>query len=104
MPLNFNIGNAPLVCLGYQQITVDNVTKQAAVVPPGCILMTFTCENSPARWIASPDVAELTPTSGNYLPMTWSGGFYEYQLNSNSPPNFISQTSTNAVVNVTYYG
>lgn len=103
MPLNLNIGATGLVCLGYQRLTVDNVTAQTVTVPPNTSLMTFTCEDNPVRWIAGPDVSELTPNIGNPLPITWAQGFFEYMFQSSSPPSFISQIST-ARVNVTFYG
>lgn len=103
MPLNLNIGANSLICLGYQRLVVDNMTPQAAAVPTGTTLMTFTCEDNPVRWMAGPDVIELTPLVGNPLPITFTQGFYEYLFQSSSVPSFISQLDT-AKVNITFYG
>lgn len=102
---NSLLGNAPLVILGYQRLAPDNVTPLIATVPPGCKFISFTCENNPIRWMTGPlaQVATLSALIGNPLPVTWAQGIYEYFLQSNSPPSFISQLDS-AVVNIIYYG
>lgn len=105
MPFNDSIiGGAPLVILGYQRLTPDNVTPLPATVPPGgCKFIGFTCENNPIRWLAGPNVALLTSQIGNPLPITWAQAIFEYIMQANNPPSFISQLDS-AVVNITFYG
>lgn len=95
-------GSAPLVYLGYQRLTVDNVTPQTATVPPGTNFITFTAEDNPVRWIGPPNVASLLAGVGNPLPVSWATAFFEMTLQTNSAPSFISQSGT-AKVNINYW-
>lgn len=96
-------GSAPLRLLGYQQLTVDNVTPQAATVPAGVSFISFTCENNAIRWIAGPNVSLLSPSVGNPLPVSWATAFFEYVMQTNAVPSFIAQAGS-AVVNLNYWG
>ena len=103
---NLQLGQAPLVVKGYQRLTPDNVTPLLATIPVDTKFMSFTCENNAIRWLTGPaaQVATLSSTVGNPLPVTWAQAMFEYTLQANQPVYFISQSDQSSVVNITYYG
>ena len=109
------LGGQVLRHLDYEQLTVGTITPVNCTVPPGCKLITFTCEDVMIRWLPTPmsyksDGTPIISTAfGNPLPISTQNGQFEYLWQTSVPLTFISQgddTDTTLVskVNVNYWG